>query len=106
MSRLKFTYTYAAFLLLINKLVGLVILSNQSAQFTGTACITGGGGTFEENCVSKYAIFDLNASYEVPNTAATVQLSVNNVFDTAYRSFPGVPHIGRLAMVRVRYQLF
>ena len=78
----------------------------QSADFVGTACITGGGGLFEENCVDKYAIFDLNAGYEVPNTAATVQLSINNVFDTGYRSFPGVPKIGRLAMVRVRYELF
>ena len=78
----------------------------QSAEFTGTACITGGGGLFEEDCVDKYAIFDLNAGYEVPNTAATLQLSINNVFDTAYRSFPGVPNIGRLAMVRVRYELF
>ena len=79
----------------------------QSAEFTGTACITGGtGGLFEENCVDTYAIFDLNAGYEVPNTAATLQLSVSNVFDTGYRSFPGVPNIGRLAIVRVRYELF
>ena len=79
----------------------------QSAEFTGTACITGGtGGTFEENCVDSYAIFNLNAGYEVPNTAATLQFSVNNVFDTGYRSFPGVPKIGRFAMVRVRYELF
>jgi outer membrane receptor for ferrienterochelin and colicins len=78
----------------------------QSADFQGTACITGGGGLFEEECVDDFAIFDLNAGYEVPNTAATVQLSVNNVFDTGYRSFPGVPKIGRFAMVRVRYELF
>ena len=78
----------------------------QSADFVGTACITGGGGDFEENCVNKYAIFDFNTAYEVPNTAATLQLSISNVFDTGYRSFPGVPMIGRLAMVRVRYELF
>ena len=79
----------------------------QSAEFTGTACITGGtGGLFEEKCVDTYAIFDLNTGYEVPNTAATLQLSINNVFDTDYRSFPGVPNIGRLAIVRVRYELF
>ena len=42
----------------------------------------------------------------MPNTAATLQLSISNVFDTGYRSFPGVPMIGRLAMVRVRYELF
>ena len=81
-----------------------------SADFVGTACVPLPAGTprptFEESCVDKYAIFDLNAGYEVPNTAATVQLSINNVFDTGYRSFPGVPKIGRLAMVRVRYELF
>ena len=77
-----------------------------SADYRGTACITGGGGEFEEKCVDSYAIFDLNAGYEVPNTAATLQLSINNLFDTGYRSFPGVPKIGRLAMVRVRYELF
>ena len=79
----------------------------QSAVGQGTACITGGtGGVFEQNCVDNYAIFDLNAGYEVPNTAATIQLSVNNVLDTGYRSFPGVPKIGRLGIVRVRYELF
>ncbi len=78
----------------------------QSADFQGTACITGGGGLFEENCVDTYAIFDLSAGYEVPNTAATVQFSINNLFDTGYRSFPGVPSIGRFAMVRVKYELF
>ena len=79
----------------------------QSAVGQGTACITGGtGGPFEQDCVDSYAIFDLNAGYEVPNTAATLQLSVNNVFDTGYRSFPGVPRVGRFAMVRVRYELF
>ena len=79
----------------------------QSAVGQGTACITGGtGGVFEQNCVDSYAIFDLNAGYEVPNTAATIQLSVNNLLDTGYRSFPGVPKIGRLAIVRVRYDLF
>jgi len=77
----------------------------QSADYQGTACITGGGGTFEENCVNKYAIFDLNAAYDVPNTAATLQLSINNLLDTGYRSFPGVPKIGRFAMIRVRYEL-
>ena len=78
----------------------------QSAEFRGTACITGGtGGIFEENCVDDYAIFDLSAGYAVPNTAATLQFSITNVFNTGYRSFPGVPTIGRLALLRVRYDL-
>jgi outer membrane receptor for ferrienterochelin and colicins len=79
----------------------------ESAGFVGTKCLTGGtGGIFEEDCVSSSTIFDLTAGYKMPNTRATVQLSVNNVFDTAYRSFVGVPSIGRFAMMRVKYDLF
>ena len=77
----------------------------QSAGFVGTACIPGQPDTVEP-CVDDYAIFDVNLGYRVPNTAATVQLLVNNVFDTGYRSFVGVPEIGRFAMVRVKYDLF
>jgi outer membrane receptor protein involved in Fe transport len=79
----------------------------QSADFHGTECITGGSGPdFEEKCVDTYAIFNVNAAYEVPNTAATLQLSIDNVLDTGYRSFPGVPKIGRLIMLRARYEIF
>jgi outer membrane receptor protein involved in Fe transport len=42
----------------------------------------------------------------VPTTGATIQLVVNNLFDTDYRSFVGVPKIGRFAMLRVKYDLF
>jgi len=79
----------------------------ESAGFVGTECVTGGrGGLFEEPCVDAYAIVDLNLGYELPGTPATLQLAVSNLFDTGYRSFVGVPEIGRLAMVRVRYELF
>ena len=79
----------------------------ESAGFVGTKCITGGtGGIFEEDCVDSSAIFDLTAGYQVPNTRATLQLSVNNVLDTDYRSFVGVPSVGRFAMIRVKYDLF
>jgi outer membrane receptor for ferrienterochelin and colicins len=79
----------------------------ESAGFVGTKCITGGtGGIFEEDCVASSTIFDLTAGYKVPDTRAAVQLSVNNIFDTGYRSFVGVPSIGRFAMMRVKYDLF
>jgi outer membrane receptor protein involved in Fe transport len=61
---------------------------------------------FEEECVSSAAIVDLTASYAIPRTAATVQLSVTNLFDTAYRSFVGVPDVGRFTMLRFKYELF
>ena len=76
----------------------------QSTVYVGTRCVTGDAG--EEDCVDAAAILDLTAGYQVPNTRATVQLSVNNVLDTAYRSFAGAPEIGRFAMLRVKYDLF
>lgn len=79
----------------------------ESAGYVGTRCLpTSAGGIFEEDCVESAAVVDLSASYAVPTTRATVQLAVTNVFDTGYRSFVGVPDIGRFAMLRVRYDLF
>jgi outer membrane receptor protein involved in Fe transport len=60
---------------------------------------------FEEDVPSSQ-IVDVGLGYQVPNTAATLQLSVSNIFDEAYRSFVGVPEIGRFAMLRVKYDLF
>ncbi|MFQ5537250.1 MAG: TonB-dependent receptor domain-containing protein [Gemmatimonadota bacterium] len=79
----------------------------ESAGFVGTKCITGGtGGVFEEDCVEAFTLFDVNLGYKIPNTAATIQASVTNLFNTGYRSFVGVPKIGRFAMFRVKYDLF
>ena len=78
-----------------------------SAVWTGTACITGGtGGIFEEDCVESFAIVDVSAGYKLPNAPATLQASVNNLFGTGYRSFAGVPTVGRFAMLQVKYDLF
>lgn len=51
-------------------------------------------------------VVDVTLGYQVPGTAAAVQLAVTNLFDTEYRSFVGVPSIGRMAMLRVTYDLF
>ncbi len=56
--------------------------------------------------VDGYAIVDVNAGYEIPNSRATLQLSVSNLFNTDYQSFIGVPKIGRFTMLGVRYDLF
>ena len=78
-----------------------------SAGFVGTACLTGGqGGTGEEACVDAYTLMDLTFGYKFPRSNATLQLTVSNLFDTGYRSFVGVPEIGRLLMVRVKYDIF
>ena len=79
----------------------------ESAGYVGTECLPGVvPSEFTEPCVDDFAIFDLNFGYAIPGTGATVQLAVNNLFDTGYRSFVGVPSIGRFAMLRLRYELF
>lgn len=79
----------------------------ESAGYIGNECIPGVmPSPFSEPCVDAFAIFDLNVGYQLPGTSATVQLAVNNLFDTGYRSFVGVPTMGRFAMVRLRYEIF
>jgi iron complex outermembrane receptor protein len=72
-----------------------------STNFDGTRCLTGSAAS--EPCIDEYALVDLTLGYGIPGTAATVQLGVINALDTAYRSFVGVPSVGRLGMVRLRY---
>ena len=38
-----------------------------------------------------------------PFQGASLQLSVQNLLDEDYRSFPGVPTIGRMALLRLKY---
>jgi len=83
----------------------------ESAGYTGTECRQTDeniGAYFGDRCVAgtSPAIVDLNAGYRLPNVPATLQLSVTNLFDNPYRSFVGVPNIGRLAMVSMKYELF
>ena len=87
----------------------------ESAGYVGTLCIPDQPvGLFTEECVSGHGIgwgdeppiFDVNFAYKVPTTAVTLQLVVNNIFNSANRSFVGVPSIGRFAMLSARYNLF
>ena len=72
-----------------------------SADFIGLKCIGGSG----QECVESFFLMDLTMGYDLPSmTGAAVQLSVSNVFDKAYRSFVGVPEVGRLALLRLRYE--
>ena len=73
-----------------------------SADYVGTKCI-GGTGPLVEDCVASATIVDMATGYHIPNTGATVQLSVSNLFNSDYRNFVGVPNIGRLAMVQLKY---
>jgi len=56
--------------------------------------------------VKSAQIVDVNLGYKLPNTPATIQLAVSNLFDAENRSFMGVPDIGRFIMARVKYDLF
>lgn len=79
----------------------------ESAGFVGTECVTGDrGGIFDEPCVKGYGILDVNFGYRVPNTGMTAQLSVTNLLNEDYRSFVGVPAVGRFAMIRLKYDIF
>ena len=80
----------------------------ESAGFTGTSCETGPRADilFEEECVAGFTLVDLTAGYKVPTTRATLQVTVSNLFNEPYRSFVGVPEIGRFIMAQVKYDLF
>lgn len=75
----------------------------RSGVYNGTACIEPDvPGT--EDCVDSYTLLDLTTSYEIPGfRGAAIQLAVTNLLDEDYRSFPGVPAIGRMAIVRFKY---
>lgn len=80
----------------------------QSAELVGTSCVTGDrSGIFEEEegCVEPMRLFDVTGSWAVPGTSAELQLSVTDLFDRGYRSFVGVPEIGRFALLGVRWEL-
>ena len=55
--------------------------------------------------VEEHHVFDLNLGYRVPGARQMrFQVDVRNLFDNAYRSFPGSPELGRFAMARVVYE--
>jgi outer membrane receptor protein involved in Fe transport len=79
----------------------------ESAGYVGTTCVTGAPlGLTDEECVEAATIVDVNFAWRVPTTEATLQLVVNNVFNTAHRSFVGVPAVRRMGFLSVRYDLF
>jgi iron complex outermembrane receptor protein len=76
----------------------------RSGVFVGTRCI-GETGPLVEDCVDSFTLADLSLGYRLPRLSGTsVQLSVTNLFDDRYRAFPGSPFIGRMALLRLKYQ--
>ena len=78
-----------------------------SGVYVGTACLGGeyAKGALTEECVDSYTLFDLTLGYQVPGLRGTaLQMTVQNLFDESYRAFPGAPFIGRMALVRLKYE--
>jgi outer membrane receptor for ferrienterochelin and colicins len=81
-----------------------------SAPYSATECIADEGVTalpgFTEPCIKPATIVDVNVGYRLPYFGRPqIQLSVTNVLDVDYRSFVGVPAIGRMALLRLRFEL-
>jgi outer membrane receptor for ferrienterochelin and colicins len=75
-----------------------------SGVYEGTACLPNAPSTALP-CVDSSTLFDLTVGFRVPNLPGTsVQLSVTNLADKAFQSFPGTPEVGRMALLRLRYE--
>ncbi|MGH7575598.1 MAG: TonB-dependent receptor plug domain-containing protein [Longimicrobiales bacterium] len=71
--------------------------------FVADRCINPNGTG--EACVRSQTVADLALEYRLPRfSGVALQLSISNVFDRPYRSFAGAPEIGRLALLRARYE--
>ena len=75
----------------------------RSGVYNGTLCI-GGKELGAEPCVDSYTLLDFNIGYKIPGVrGASIHAMINNLLDEDYRSFPGVPSIGRMALLRLKY---
>lgn len=75
----------------------------RSGVYNATLCI-GGRESGAEGCIESFTLLDLLLGYKLPVPGASLHLSVNNILDEEYRSFPGVPNIGRMALLRLKYE--
>jgi iron complex outermembrane receptor protein len=74
-----------------------------SAGYVGLACVT--GDPLTGPCVDSYTLVDVLFGYRLPIVGATLQFNVTNLFDEKYQSFIGTPEIGRMAIVRLKYDI-
>lgn len=73
-----------------------------SAGYIGLQCIDSAA---QGECVKSYTLVDLNLGYDLRQLpGASLQLSISNLLDEPYQSFIGVATVGRLAMLRLRYE--
>lgn len=75
-----------------------------SGVYEASACLPI-SPAFADPCVEGYTLFDLNLSAPLPGIeGASAHLFVQNLTDAAYQSFPGVPEVGRMGILSVRYE--
>lgn len=75
----------------------------KSGVYEATACIEEDATTLP--CVDSFTLLDLTLGYELRRAPGmSIQASVQNLLDEDYRSFPGVPDVGRMAILRLRYE--
>jgi outer membrane receptor for ferrienterochelin and colicins len=75
----------------------------RSGVYNATECI-GGTEPGREPCVAALTIMDLSFGVAIPQArGATLQFTIQNALDQEYRPFPGMPTIGRLGLMRLRY---
>jgi iron complex outermembrane receptor protein len=77
---------------------------NGALRFRATKGFPASSGVYA-GAVEGYQVVDLNAGYRFRRTGLWLQLEVQNLFDTGYSTFPGAPMLGRLTMLRLRYDL-
>jgi len=76
----------------------------ESGVYVGTACLAGAPSGVDP-CVASSTLVDVSLSHPIPGvTRTTVQISVQNLLGEDYRSFPGVPEVGRMGLLRLRYE--
>jgi iron complex outermembrane receptor protein len=76
----------------------------ESGVYVGTACLADAPSGVDP-CVESSTLVDLSFSHPIPGIPqTTVQISIQNLLGEEYRSFPGVPEVGRLGLLRLRYE--
>ncbi len=74
-----------------------------SGAFIGLRCID--ANAIGDDCVDSYTLLDLTLDYKLRQLpGAAIQLLIQNLLDEDYQSFIGVPEIGRLALLRLKYE--
>jgi outer membrane receptor for ferrienterochelin and colicins len=77
-----------------------------SAGYVGMQCVdfTFGPTVRNEECVQSFNLLDVAVGYRLPMMrGASIQLNVQNLLNEDFRAFVGTPTIGRLALLRLKY---